>query len=227
MIRNCQWHKKMRKELKSPWIGIVCLEMMNPIGLHISMWKNSSLNHGSCKDCYFLKRCSWINYHSFTGFDQSLPRFLIIIHRSNRSSLFKKFNSCWNAGGTITVICIIWPCTDDSSLHQYIHIEKQGPLYTKADVPNSPTDINQIPMFGYYVVWLQEQIPKKRHVFKRDWIACSKYINKSRLISQHNWGGPIWPFCELQKNEESDSGLHLNLLTILYKSLGSHPRISG
>jgi len=28
----------------------------------------------------------------------------------------------------------------------------------------------------------------ERHVFKRDWIACLKYANHSRLNRQHDWG---------------------------------------
>jgi hypothetical protein len=35
--------------------------------------------------------------------------------------------------------------------------------------------------------WFQERIPK-RHVFKNDWIACSKFDDHYELESQHNWG---------------------------------------
>lgn len=45
------------------------------------------------------------------------------------------------------------------------------------------------------LMWLQEQIPKRHRVFKRDWTAFSKYCNHSKLNSQHKWGGgPIWPY---------------------------------
>ena len=40
----------------------------------------------------------------------------------------------------------------------------------------------------------------KRHTFKREWTMCSKYVNHSRLNSQHDWEGggrePIWPLNE-------------------------------
>lgn len=39
----------------------------------------------------------------------------------------------------------------------------------------------------------------ERHVFKRDWIACLKYANHSRLKSQHDWGD----LCDLQWAQES------------------------
>ena len=29
---------------------------------------------------------------------------------------------------------------------------------------------------------------QKDNVFKRDWTTCSKFVNHSRLNSQHNWG---------------------------------------
>ena len=38
-------------------------------------------------------------------------------------------------------------------------------------------------------VWLQEQIPKRHHVFKRDWTTCSQYFNLYKINSQHNFGG--------------------------------------
>ena len=37
------------------------------------------------------------------------------------------------------------------------------------------------------LVWLQEHI-SQTHVLERDWTACLKYDNHSRLDSQHNWG---------------------------------------
>ena len=36
-------------------------------------------------------------------------------------------------------------------------------------------------------VWCGSRIPKG-HVFKRDWVACSKYDNHYECKSQHNWG---------------------------------------
>jgi hypothetical protein len=37
--------------------------------------------------------------------------------------------------------------------------------YLRIDVPNSITYFNRAPIFEWYVLWLQEQIPK-RHVFR-------------------------------------------------------------
>ena len=39
---------------------------------------------------------------------------------------------------------------------------------------------------GSGLMWLQEQKIMKRCVFKRDWTACSKYYNHSRLNNRHN-----------------------------------------
>ena len=82
----------------------------------------------------------------------------------------------------------------------------------------------------------------KTQVFKRNWNACSKYHNHSKLTNQHNWGTYMTIFDEHEfhhfdneyknhmtsKNyEESDYKLNLDSLTILYKLCVSHPRRSG
>lgn len=62
--------------------------------------------------------CRIVNLHkqttssveSFPTLDQPVPWLLIISHRRRRSSLFRKFSSLWNLGGTMIVICIICPC---------------------------------------------------------------------------------------------------------------------
>ena len=62
-------------------------------------------------------------------------------------------------------------------------------------MPNSITYLNQTPEFERFVVWCGSKNRKgKRHVLERDWSACSKYDNHSRLNSQHNGEGPICPF---------------------------------
>ena len=70
-------------------------------------------------------------------------------------------------------------------------------------------------------------------MFERDWIACLKYDNHSRLKSQHNWGGDLFEHyvdehddvsfddekdihMSPKNYEESDYNSHLNLLTISY-----------
>jgi hypothetical protein len=77
-------------------------------------------------------------------------------------------------------------------------------------------------------MWLQEQMPKK-HVFTRDWTVCSKYDYHSRFIWQYNWRNyssvSIKIFDSIMDKiihpsftfyEESDNGLDLDLLSILY-----------
>ena len=39
------------------------------------------------------------------------------------------------------------------------------------------------------MVELDLRMDTKRHVFVRDWSTCSKFVNHSRLIGQHNGGG--------------------------------------
>jgi hypothetical protein len=46
-------------------------------------------------------------------------------------------------------------------------------------------------MFEWYVVGCASKNRYEEDVSKRDWTMCSKYDNRSRLNSQHNWGGPI------------------------------------
>lgn len=41
-------------------------------------------------------------------------------------------------------------------------------------------------VFG--LVWFQEQLPKRCHVFKREWTTLSQYDNNPKFHSQHNWG---------------------------------------
>ena len=82
----------------------------------------------------------------------------------------------------------------------------------------------------------------QKHVFQRDWTTCSNNDNHFRLNSQHNWGGPTWPFHEhknlhfdnewdihmsSENHEESNYGLNLDLLSISYLLSVSYPRRSG
>ena len=69
------------------------------------------------------------------------------------------------------------------------------PINVKVDNPYLVTFLMSTPIWVVCgLVWLQEWTPKI-HVFKRDWISCSKYDNHSRLGRQHDLGGggPLWP----------------------------------
>ena len=60
--------------------------------------------------------------------------------------------------------------------------------FCKVGVPSSNITTIWTPVFEWYVVRCGSKNGHQRLVFKRDWATCSKYLNYSRLSSQHVWG---------------------------------------
>ena len=114
----------------------------------------------------------------------------------------------WRGGGCSFIMVLLFPSSKPNSFDMYKQekeVNKQCAISKRRHV-----------LFGYLsyiyrwvacgLMWLQEQTPK-RHLFEKDWVACSKFRNRfetsSRLNSQHNWGGPIWPLNK-HKNRPCD-----------------------
>lgn len=58
----------------------------------------------------------------------------------------------------------------------------------KVDVPNVITYLDGKPNI-WYGVWcgVDLRMNIKKHVLKRAWTPCSKFVNHPRFDSQHNW----------------------------------------
>ena len=59
---------------------------------------------------------------------------------------------------------------------------------SKVDMPRSNIATIWTPMFEWYVVGYGSKNRHQKVVFKRDWTMCSKYVDHSKLNSQHTWG---------------------------------------
>ena len=58
---------------------------------------------------------------------------------------------------------------------------------SKVSGPNSVTSLELTPRFEGCVVRCGSKNGHQKDLFKRDWTACSSFVNHSRLNSQHNW----------------------------------------
>jgi hypothetical protein len=74
------------------------------------------------------------------------------------------------------------------------------------DVSESNTPLIWKPRFEWYVVRCGSKIDwhQKLHVFKRDWIMCSKYANHFRFNSEHDLRGG---------GRLGEGGVHDNLMS--------------
>ena len=57
-------------------------------------------------------------------------------------------------------------------------------------MPNLVTCLYLTSIFELYCMWfgVASENGYQKDMFERDWTACSKYNNLSKLNSQHNWG---------------------------------------
>ena len=60
-------------------------------------------------------------------------------------------------------------------------------------VLNLVTYINKTPIFEYWVMRCRSKNKHENTWVYGDWTMFSKFVNHSKLHTQHKCGGPMWP----------------------------------